>query len=274
MKSREDRIQVLVATMHQHDFSKVEEMKIATDVLFANQADRTEFSFQKYDSFEARMVTTPTRGVGINRNLALGHATGDILLLADDDVVYCDGYAQMVYRAFRDHPDADAVVFNIDTVGAEISSRRNRKSKRVRLHNAMNYGAVRIAVRRESLLRERISFSGFFGGGAMYSSGEDSLFIRDMLHRGFRIYTSDQTIAVVDQRESTWFRGYNEKYLYDKGALFCALFPRRAVLFGIVYLLRHPEVCRGAGMTMLRALAVLRKGIAGYKKMQPWTAGT
>ena len=52
------------------------------------------------------MITTTTHGVGINRNLALFYATGDILLLADDDMVYADGYPEMVRKAFADWPDA------------------------------------------------------------------------------------------------------------------------------------------------------------------------
>lgn len=272
MNHNEERIQILAVTMHQCDFSKVEQMRIATDVLFANQADRNETATKQYDTFQAQMVTTSGRGVGRNRNVALAHATGDILLLADDDVVYCEGYAQMVRRAFRDHADADAIVFNIDTIGASIPSRRNQESKRVRLYNALNYGAVRIAVRRESLLRERICFSGSFGGGAMFSSGEDTLFICDMLRKGFKIYTSSDTIAVVDQRESTWFRGYNEKYLYDKGALNGAAFPVLPSLFCQQYLVRHPEVFREAGLSFFQALELMRRGIKGYRAGMPWKA--
>ena len=33
------RVQVLVATMHQKDFSKLQEMNIQTDAVFANQSD-------------------------------------------------------------------------------------------------------------------------------------------------------------------------------------------------------------------------------------------
>jgi glycosyltransferase involved in cell wall biosynthesis len=273
MDHKEEKIQVLVATMHQCDFSKVEEMKIATDVLFANQADRNEIEIKYDDAFEARMVTTPGRGVGCNRNLALAHATGHNLVLADEDVVYRQGYAQMITNAFRVHPDADAIVFNIDTIGASIPSRKNHESKRVRIYNALNYGAVRVAVRRKSLLRARISFSGFFGGGAMYSSGEDTLFICDMLRRGFKIYTSGDTIAVVDQRESTWFRGYNEKYLYDKGALNRAVFPAFPRLFCLMYLIRHPEVCREAGLSLTQAMGLMCRGIKGYSEGRPWSEG-
>ena len=270
MKNRGEQVQVLVATMHQRDLSKVEQMKITTDVLLANQADRTEYTKMQFGGCEAQMFTTPTRGLGINRNISLAHATGDILLLADDDMIYHEGYEQMVRKAFREHPDADAIIFNVDILEGTVPWRQTKKSARVRIYNALNYGSVRIAVRRDSLLRERISFSGCFGTGGIFSSGEDSLFLRDMLRRGFRIYTSCDTIATVDQSESTWFSGYDEKYLYDKGALFYVLFPGVHILFFLQYLVRHKEVYKGAGLTLLQALTVMRKGVVGYKKMKSW----
>lgn len=271
MESEQLRVQVLVATMHQRDLSIVERMNLSTDAIVANQADRTEIRQKTYDTFAVKMVTTSTRGLGINRNISLAHATEEILLFSDDDVIYYEGYAQAIQRAFQEHKDADAIIFNVDIVDGKVPWRQTKVSKRVRIYNALNYGSVRLAVRRSSLLRERISFSGCFGSGGIFSSGEDSLFLCDMLRRGFRIYTSCDTIAAVNQSESTWFRGYDEKYLYDKGALFYALFPGTHMLFFLQYLIRHREVYHGAELTLLRALSVMRKGIAGYKKMQPWT---
>lgn len=270
MKQAKQDVQILVAAMHQQDLSIAERMHIATDVIIANQADRTGFQQMDFGGFQARMITTQTRGVGINRNLALHYADGDILLLADDDVVYHSGYAQMVQNAFAAHPDADAIIFNIALTEGSRSCRINKKASRVRIFNALNYGAVRIAVRRESLLRSRIHFSTLFGGGALFSSGEDTLFLCDMLRSGFRIYTCADTIATVDQSDSTWFSGYNEKYLYDKGALYCAAFPRFPLLFCLQDLIRHPYLYRQQQKTLLQALQIMRSGIHGYHTLTPW----
>ena len=113
------RVQVLVATMHQKDFSKLQEMNIQTDAVFANQSDTDRTDIRNDGGFTALMITTSTRGVGINRNIALEHASGEILLIADDDMRYIDGYENAVIEAFRQLPQADALIFNIDTVGDE-----------------------------------------------------------------------------------------------------------------------------------------------------------
>ena len=104
--------EILCATMHRSDFSLIKEMNIKSDVVFANQCDRTAYEEVKFDGHTAKMISTETRGVGKNRNLALIYASADICLFADDDVVYNDDYENTVCRFYEEHPDADVVVFN------------------------------------------------------------------------------------------------------------------------------------------------------------------
>lgn len=265
-----EKIQVVVATMHQKDFSKIEKMKINSDVVFANQADKTAYEEFFFKGFKAQMISTDTRGVGINRNLGLQYANQDILLIADDDMVYAENYAETVKKAFTELPDADAIIFNIKTIGADMGRRKNNKISRVRIYNCLNYGAARIAVKRSSLIKKRIFFSTCFGGGTMYSSGEDSLFVCDMLRNGFRIYTYPATIASVDQTSSTWFNGYNEKFIYDKGAFFGAAFGKNAPLMCLQYIIRHKKICDSANLSLKKAFALMLKGAKNYKKLQKY----
>ena len=72
------KFQILCVTMGQTDFSKLEQMNIHSDVIFANQADRTEKQVLEFDGHTAQMITTDTRGVGKNRNIALLHADADV----------------------------------------------------------------------------------------------------------------------------------------------------------------------------------------------------
>ena len=65
------KFEVLCVTMHQNDFSKIKEMNINVDVVFANQCDHTSYEELKFDDYTAKMISTQTRGVGINRNCML-----------------------------------------------------------------------------------------------------------------------------------------------------------------------------------------------------------
>ena len=52
------RFEILCVTMHQKDFSKIEQMNINSDVVFANQADTTSMDEMEFNGHRARMITT------------------------------------------------------------------------------------------------------------------------------------------------------------------------------------------------------------------------
>lgn len=218
-------VEVLVATMHQTDFSKIEEMNIQSDVVFANQADCQAYSECVFEHGRARMITTDQRGVGRNRNLALLYAKRDILLFSDDDMVYEDGYAEHVIHAFEETPEADVVVFSLDYAKDGVIYKKSRHAAcKLPVWKCLKYGTARIAVRREAIEKANIFFHTQFGGGCKYSSGEDSLFLMDCYRKGLTVYANDYCIGYTQQNGSTWFEGYTEKYFRDKGSwLACAM---------------------------------------------------
>ncbi len=265
------KLQVLVVTMNQFDMRKYDEMNLKTDTLFANQANRTEYSSRVIKNHCVEMITTATRGVGKNRNIALLYASGDIVLLADDDIIYVDDYEAIILEAFEEIENADAIIFNVETIGKKVNRRINTEIKRVHFYNSFNYGAVRIAVRRKCLQREGITFNENFGGGTIYSAGEDSLFICEMLSKNLKIYTYPKKIAIVKQFESTWFTGYNRKFFYDKGALFYAISPRFYKLLSFQDALRHRKMYSDSGLTLYQILRLENQGALGYKKLIPFS---
>lgn len=220
-------VQVLVACMHQKDDSLYKEMNLQTDAILANQCD--EYSYRLYtqaDGNRVELISTADRGVGKNRNKALMNASGKYLLCSDQDMIYVDGYEKIVEDAFFRCPKADIIVFNLEYMNRFTPARKdNEQFKRVHLWNCMRYGTARVAMRKGAIDKACLSFSTLFGGGAKYSSGEDSLFIRDAFRKGLKMYTSPIVIARVKQEESSWFRGYTDKYFIDKGILIANAFP-------------------------------------------------
>ena len=215
------RLEVLCVAMHQKDFSLVEKMNIRCDAVIANQTDSTSMQEQKFSWGEVKLVSSNTRGVGKNRNIAFLHATGDILLLSDDDMRYSDSYVEDVLSEFDNHPDADVVIFNILSSHSERKQVMNSTTKRINKHSKLPYGAPRIAIRRDAWEKSNVWFTVLFGGGAMYSNGEDSIFLTDLLKKGLTIYVSNKLIGCVNMNESSWYRGINEEFFFNKGA-FCA----------------------------------------------------
>lgn len=259
------KIEVLVATMNQSDFSLYDKMNLKTDVVFANQSDKYEYKECSSKTSRMRMITTMTRGVGKNRNIGLMHSEADICLLADDDVRYVDNYNDIIEKAFRELPDADIIIFNIETIGDNETSRRvNKKIKKIHMLNVLNYGAPRVAIKKASLSKKNIWFSLLYGGGAPYSSGEDSLFLTESIRKKMKIYAYPCKIADVNQEKSTWFKGYTKKYFEDKGIWFANAFPKLKYFLSVYYSFRFKRYTQE--FSVLQIFSMMNTGIRKFDK--------
>ena len=106
-------IQVLVSTMDQTDYGLLDRMNIQTDAVVVNQSDRTSIDYFQYKGHSIKWISMSERGIGLSRNTCLMHANADIVLFADDDIVYRDGYAKEVLNSFERNSIADVICFNI-----------------------------------------------------------------------------------------------------------------------------------------------------------------
>ncbi len=260
------KFEIACVSMHQKDFSKIKEMNIHSDVIFANQCDRTGFEEMEFDGHKARMISTATRGVGINRNLALTYARGEIILFADDDVRYNDDMEEVVLREFDSHPDADVFIFHLDT-DSDRKLVKYEKTRKCGRFGRMPWGGVRIAVRLGSLRKANVWFTTLFGGGCVFPSGEDSMWLLEAKRKGLTFYVSKETIGVVSFKTSTWFDGYNEKFFFGKGAFCAAMHKRTFWIWMLYYLWRY----RKAGeMSFAEKRKWMLNGRIGYQSMRSY----
>ena len=258
------KLEVLVSTMNQKDLALINKMNLATDAIIINQTDCLDYKVEEKDSIKIRIFSFNEKGIGRSRNNALMRSNADICVIADDDMVYVDGYEKIIIEEFKRNPKADVIIFNVKIIDEKGERIRKQNNKRVRFYNSLKYGAVRIAFRREKILKENISFSLLFGGGALYGSGEDSIFITDCLKKGLKIYTSSQKIADVYNYDSTWFTGYNNKFFFDKGALFAAISSKFSYLLSIQFVIRHYSKYKNE-MKLTDALRYIIQGSKSYR---------
>lgn len=253
------KIQMLVSAVDQDVRTLAERMNIRTDAVIVNQCGAFGYEEYEHHSHRIQCYSFRERGVGLSRNSALMRAEAEISVFADEDIVYHDGYERKIEEAFAGNKEADMILFNVKVA----PSRRtywNEKEKRIHWYNYGRYPAYSIAARTEALHRANVSFSLLFGGGARYSNGEDSLFLRDCLRQGLKIMASPEEIGEEKERESTWFHGYNDKFFRDRGVLYHFLYGRMAVPFSLRFLLAHKEeMCRETGWK--RAYGLMREGI-------------
>lgn len=261
------RVQILAAVMNQNPEEIADRMRIDSDAVIINQCDRLGYEETEYKGHTLRFYSFPDRGVGRSRNEAILRADGDICVFSDQDIVYEDGYEKAILNEFRQNPAADMILFNVK-VKEDRRTYKITERKRVHWYNCGRYGAVSFALRRDSLLASGVTFSLLFGGGARYLNGEDSLFLKEFLGKGYRVYTSPVVIGRERDDESTWFTGYDERFFHDRGVLYRYLYGRLDLLMTYRFLLAHrKKLCADAGFWQCSRW--MREGIreaAGHRR--------
>ena len=158
-------LQMLVAAMHQKPLELAKQMQIDSDAIIVSQGDHYAYEEIEYKEHKIRYFAMAERGVGLSRNTSLLHAKADIILFADEDIVYEEGYAKKVLEEFEKHPEADVLLFNVQAVpGRETYHTEN--FGRVRWYNCGRYPTYSFAMKREQVHKHNITFSLLFGGGA------------------------------------------------------------------------------------------------------------
>ena len=254
--------QVLVSTMNQKDFSLYDSMNLNSDAIIINQCDDNSYDHVTIRNNDVKMYSFAERGVGLSRNSALMRASADIVEFADDDMIFIDGYQEMVKKAFEEHPEADAILFSVHSLNCARPLLIINKFSRVRRIKALKYGCARLAVRREKILYNNVFFSLLFGGGAKYGCGEDTIFLQDCIKAGLKLYKSPVLVANVKQEESSWFSGYTDRYYKDKGALFASVFPRICYLYAIITATKNSKTPRET----IEKIKLYFVGIREFKK--------
>lgn len=164
-----------------------------------------------------------TKGLAVNRNIALSKASAPILLISDDDVVYTEDGLNAVIRAFHDHSEADIITFCYEST----PSYKYYPSSSCSLNKCPKgyyVSSIEIAFRRDSV-QKKIWFNENFGIGATFPSGEEDIFLKDCLDKGLKGIYLPITIASHDGTTTSERNLMLASRPKTKGAVFIRLFP-------------------------------------------------
>ena len=194
------------------------------------------------DRDDFKLLTTLTRGLSVNRNIALSQATAPLLLISDDDVDYTEEGLLAIIDAFRAQPDMDILTFRY----ASASHSKYYPVLRCDLSTPEKgyfVTSFEIAIRREAI-QGKIWFNENFGIGAGFPSGEEDIFIKDCLDAGLKGMFVPITIARHDSTTTSERNLMLASRPQTKGAVFLRLHPRQWPLRMIAHALREIPLWR------------------------------
>lgn len=230
-------LEVLICTYGNEGLNRVAKMNLPTveGVKYLVSWQTNEFNLILPDELHRKdltIYTTRTNGLSVNRNLALKKASGDICLIADDDLTYTAEQLRAIVDTFEKNPHIDIALFR-------HSGNNNKQypDYEFNLNSKMPKGyyisSVEIAFRRRSI-PESLQFNTNFGVGAAMPSGEEFIFIHQAMRHGLKCRFFPITITHHEE-PSTGSRQYSKGALQANGACL-------AVGYGLLGLLRIPII--------------------------------
>ena len=255
-----NKLEVLISTMNSRWEELLPKIALKTDAVIINQCKEEAYTEFEYNNHRIVWVDSMTRGLSVSRNLALKYATSEFVVLADDDLEYIDGYEECILSAFKKNCEADIIGFQVKGVEKSFKNYSN-KSGTVSFLKSMRMSSVELAMRRKAIIENGIWFNEKFGSGAEYKMGEENIFLFECLKCGLKIYYEAEMIAYLHMNSSTWFKGYNDKYFWDRGATYYEMFGKWAPVMILQFLVRKKRMFS----TEIKFLAALKHTFLGMQ---------
>jgi len=250
--------EILISTMHKKTnevLSLIKHSNVKCNALVIVQGDTEGYEEVKEAMQIVRIFFTKERGLSKSRNMALKNSTAEIVLLADDDLIYFDNFEQEIVSSFKEHKGYQFLIFNVDNYNRTYSS----IIKSVLWHHVLGFASFQIAFKRQEVVNKNIFFNEFFGtGSGIYSSGEENIFLSEC-YKYFKMLYLPQKILKRPSSDSSWFTGYNDKYLFDRGAIFYAISPGLSYLLILQFALRRKSLFPEYSLT--KVLRIMFKGL-------------
>lgn len=254
-------VEILMSTMKRKTIKSLDlkNRNIDNNCLIINQTDNEEIILEN----NIKMINSKTKGLAVSRNIALGNCSGDYLIIADDDVKYVENYQEIIKKAFSELPDADVLTFQI--LKDEHHYYKDYKNK-IFKHNKVTIRKVSSIeiVLRNKIKDSNVKFNPHFGLGAKYTSGEENIFMLDLINKGYNIYY--YPTPIVYHPDITSARTLTDSVAYSKGALFYKMYGKLFFFVCSLYILKKFKSIYNYGI--FRFIKQLYKGYKSYKEIE------
>ena len=114
------------------------------NLLIINQSE-SEILVSEYDS--VRVINSNERGLSKSRNLALDNAIGKILVIADDDIVYQEGFTSKIMNAYNKFPQATVIIFSVINSNRDLIKKYPSSSKvNLNIFDILNVSSIEMTL--------------------------------------------------------------------------------------------------------------------------------
>lgn len=263
------KVQVLMSTMNiqnKKEFEKqIVDCNIKNDVIIVNQ---TKNKIEKIEIENKKMYSYQENGASNSRNRLLELANGEICIFADNDMKFVDDYENIIRNVYKKNPKADGILFYVENTNRNREENKKIGNKKLNKIDIMRARIYELTLKKETInkIKEKgIKFDTDIGPGTKILKGEETVFLSELLNNNFKIYSVNEEIGTVGDNDSSWFTGYNEKYLQDQGVIFYKVFTKYYKIIILQYIIRKYKLYKN-NLNIFKAYKEMIYGIEQYKK--------
>lgn len=170
------------------------------------------------------------KGLSRSRNEAIKKSTGNIAIIADDDVTYNNAYFDKVLEVYRNNPTLEVACFKIKTTDSELEYKNYPETDHNLALNIPHYiSSIEITFKPGIIKEKDIVFDTRFGlGSGFLPAGEEDIFINDCLAKKVKVYYFPYYIVNHSFTSSGKKRkNHSNKTAHIRGGLYCRLNERK-----------------------------------------------
>ncbi|KAF2341461.1 glycosyltransferase family 2 protein [Flavobacterium tistrianum] len=227
---KESDIEILISTMNQDSLDFLIPMFPYShfsnfSILIINQTQKEKILTSDYSNI--RVINSFEKGLAKSRNLALENAIGKILVIADDDIVYKDGFAVKIIDTYNKFPEAAVINFEAENTGGNLIKKYPLDFKpNLSIFDILNASSIEMTLSKKSIDETKIRFDENFGLGAVFEIGEEAIFLSDLKANQKQLVFEPQIIVMHESKTSSEKKSIDDKY-YIQGALFSRIFKKK-----------------------------------------------
>jgi glycosyltransferase involved in cell wall biosynthesis len=209
-------LEILIATQDRDDLSFLKEMfpgdYTKYNLLIINQTTENHIIQAEHLPPNIRVFNVYERGLSKSRNLALEKAEKDVLLIADDDVKYREGFAESIIKSHTG-TDVPVLIFPIsDEKGAALGLRL-KNSRILKGRDFKDVFSPQISLKRSVFFQYGVRFDERFGLGARYPDAENFVFLKTLERLKIPVaYAGVEPIAIHPRLNSSYFIEKDENF--------------------------------------------------------------
>ncbi|MXO06870.1 glycosyltransferase family 2 protein [Flavobacterium sp. HBTb2-11-1] len=230
----EDDIEILISTMNRDSLDFLIPMFPYShfsnfSILIVNQTQKEKILTSDFSNI--RVINSFEKGLAKSRNLAFENAIGKILVVADDDVVYQEGFTAKIVDAYNKFPQAAAINFSaVNSNGSLLKKYPLDSKSNLNIFDILNTSSIEMTLNKKIINESEVLFDENFGLGAIFEMGEEAIFLSDLKANQKQLVFEPQSIVMHKNQTSSEKKSLVDKY-YIQGALFSRMFKKKYIFW-------------------------------------------